>query len=133
MTQRKPPGTSWESWAESQIREAMERGEFDKLAGAGKPLPNIDGPPDDMWWVREKLRRENVSYLPPTLAIRKELEDALERVARAESEAEVRGIVAAINERIVRINSRATPGPASSVMPLDVEAVVGKWRTARGR
>ncbi len=133
MTRRKPPGETWESWAESQIREAMERGEFDKLAGAGKPLPNIDDPPDDMWWVREKLRRENVSYLPPTLAIRKELEDALERVARTESETEVRRIVMAINERIVRINSRATSGPASNVMALDVEAVVGTWRATRRR
>jgi hypothetical protein len=82
-------------------------------------------------WVREKFRRENVSYLPPTLAIRKELEDALGRVARADSETAVRSIVTAINQRIVQINSRPTSGPPSSVMQLDVETVLRKWRAAR--
>jgi hypothetical protein len=109
----------------------MERGEFSNLPGDGKPLPTIDQPVDEMWWVREKLRRENVSYLPPTLAIRKELEDALDRVSRADSESAVRSIVMAINERIVQINSRATSGPPSSVMPLDVEEVLQKWRAVR--
>jgi hypothetical protein len=131
VTEKKPPGVSWESWVESQIRESMERGEFADLPGAGKPLPTIEQPADEMWWVREKLRRENVSFLPPTLAIRKELEDALDRVSRADSEAAVRSIVMGINERIVQINSRATSGPPSSVMPLDVEEVLEKWRAAR--
>src|SRR5262249_62272694 len=49
MTERKPPGTSWETWIEAQIRVAMEQGAFDNLPGAGKPLPNLDQDPD--WWV----------------------------------------------------------------------------------
>ena len=28
MTERKPPGVSWESWIDRQIREAEERGAF---------------------------------------------------------------------------------------------------------
>ena len=78
MTERKPAGVSWESWVEEQIRDAMERGEFDDLPGARKPLPGIDRPHDDMWWVREKLKRENLSFLPPALAVRKELEEVLD-------------------------------------------------------
>ena len=39
MTERKPPGTSWETWIEAQIRVAREQGAFDNLPGAGKPLP----------------------------------------------------------------------------------------------
>ena len=39
MTERKPPGTSWETWIEAQIRVAMEDGAFENLPGAGKPLP----------------------------------------------------------------------------------------------
>ena len=39
MTERKPPGTSWETWIDAQIRVAMEQGAFDNLPGAGKPLP----------------------------------------------------------------------------------------------
>jgi hypothetical protein len=30
MTERKPPGASWETWIEAQIRVAMEDGAFDK-------------------------------------------------------------------------------------------------------
>jgi len=128
MTERKPAGVSWETWVERQIREAMERGEFDDLLGAGKPLCNLDQPHDEMWWLREKLRRENISLLPPALALRKELEDALERIAQADSETAVRRIVAAINARIVRVNSQTTSGPPSNTMPLNVDRVIQKWR-----
>lgn len=131
MTERKPPGVGWESWIEGQIRKAMERGEFDDLPGAGKPLPNIDQPHDEMWWLKEKLRRENLSFLPPALAVRKELEDALSRIAKADTESAVRQIVAVINERIVQVNSRTTSGPPTSVMPLNVDDVIQEWRKRR--
>jgi len=134
MTVRKPPGVSWDSWVERQIRESMERGEFDDLPGAGKPLPDIDRPHDDMWWLRDKLRRENLSsspLLPPTLAVRKELADALARIAKADSEWDVRQIVGQINERIARVNSRTTSGPPSRTMRLDVERIVQEWRNGR--
>jgi len=131
MTERKPAGVSWESWVEGQIREAKERGEFDNLPGAGKPLRNIDQPHDETWWLKEKLWRENVSFLPPALAVRKELEDALDRIAKAETESAVRQIVAVINERIVQVNSRTTSGPPSSVAPLNVDGVIQEWRKRR--
>lgn len=35
MTEQKPPGTSWESWIEQQIRRAQEEGAFDHPPGAG--------------------------------------------------------------------------------------------------
>ncbi|HET8617717.1 MAG TPA: DUF1992 domain-containing protein [Acidimicrobiales bacterium] len=131
MTERKPPGVSFETWVDRQIREGMERGSFDDLPGTGRPLPGLDQPRDEMWWVRDKLRREQLSYLPPTLAVRKELEDALAAVGRATREADVRQLVEAINTRIRRVNATATAGPPSTVVPLDVEAVVERWRAAR--
>ncbi len=131
MTERKPAGVRWESWVEGQIRKAMERGEFDDLPGAGMPLRDIDQPHDETWWIKEKLRRENVSFLPPALAVRKELEDAFDRIAKADTESAVRQIVAAINERIVQVNSRATSGPPSTVMPLNVDDVIREWRNHR--
>lgn len=131
MAQRKPPGVSWESWIDRQIREGMERGEFDDLPGHGKPLPDLDRPRDEMWWVKDKLRREAVSYLPPTLAVRKELEDARARIAAADSEHTVRRIVAEINARIVAVNSRVTDGPPSTLVPLVVEQVVDEWKATR--
>jgi hypothetical protein len=131
MTERKPPGITWESWIERQIRQGVERGDFDGLAGHGRPIADLDQPHDDLRWVREKLRREKASFLPPTLAVRKELDDTRDRIAAADTEAEVRGLVAAINERIRLVNATATAGPPSTLVPLDVERVVERWRDQR--
>jgi Domain of unknown function (DUF1992) len=127
MTDRKPPGIRFETWVERQIRVATERGEFDNLPGAGKPIDDLDEPHDELWWVKRKLRRERLSYLPPTMALRKEAEEALEAAARAGSEAEVRRIVADINAKIVEGNRKAASGPPLNLMPFDVERVVGAW------
>ena len=133
MSERKPPGVAWESWIDHQIRLGMERGEFENLPGKGKPLAGIDEPHDDDWWIKQKLKREEVSVLPPTLALRKELDDVRAEIAATDSEATVRRLVAAINERIVRVNRLATSGPPSTLMPLDVERTVREWRAAQPR
>ena len=131
MTGRKPPGVSWESWIERQIRESVERGEFDDLPGKGKPLANIDRPRDEDWWIRDKLRREDVSHLPPALELRKQVDEAFERIAATPTEAAVREIVADVNQRIRYLNSHLTSGPPSTLMPFDVEEVVTRWRADR--
>src|SRR5262245_31649808 len=110
MTARKPPGVPWESFVEQQIREARERGEFDDLPGHGKPLPDLDRPRDELWWVRKKLRQENVSYSPPAISLRRELDEALERIGAATTEAQVRELVLAINDRIRYVNSHTISG-----------------------
>jgi len=132
MTERMPPGVSWETWIDRQVREGMERGDFDDLPGHGRPIADLDRPHDELWWVRDKLRREGVSYLPPTLALRKDVEDAREAITTAGSEAEVRRIVEEINERIRAVNRQATSGPPSNLMPLDIERTLEGWRAARG-
>ena len=131
MTARKPPGVGFETWVERQIREAAERGEFDDLPGAGKPIPDLDEPRDELWWVKRKLRRESFSYLPPTIALRKEAEEALEAALRAATEAEVRQIVAAINRKIVDGNRKAASGPPLNLAPFDPDRVVRRWRERR--
>ena len=131
MTDRKPPGVRWETWIDRQVREAQERGDFDGLPGAGKPLPDLDRRDDD-WWLKRMLQREGVTVTPPTIAIRVEVEQALEQVVGAEDEEHVRAILAAINEKVRRINRLGAAGPPSTVMPLDVEEVVARWREGRG-
>ncbi|MCB5178377.1 DnaJ family domain-containing protein [Streptomyces antimicrobicus] len=131
MTERKPPGVSFESFVEKQIREAEERGDFRNLPGFGKPLPDDTAPYDDLWWVRGKLHREGVSVLPPALALRKEAEDAVEAVAHARTEARVREILAEVNEKIAAALRRPPPGPPLRLAPFDVEARVRAWRAAR--
>jgi hypothetical protein len=133
MTERKPPGVGFQSWVERQIQAAMERGEFDNLPGAGKPIADLDKPHDALWWVKQKLRRENLSYLPATLALRKEAEDALAAALRARSEAQVRRILAAINRKILDGNRKAASGPPLNLMPFDVERVVAGWRDRQQR
>ncbi|GAA2434976.1 DUF1992 domain-containing protein [Streptomyces macrosporus] len=131
MTERKPPGVSFETWVDRQIRVAAEQGEFDNLPGAGKPLPDLDAPYDDLWWVKKKMDREGLSFLLPALALRKEAEDALEAALRAPSEARVRRIVAEINERIRAARRMPPPGPPLGPAPFDVEQVVREWRERR--
>ena len=128
MAERKPPGVSWDSWIEKQIKDAQERGEFDNLPGAGKPIPGLGGAHDEMWWLKQLLKREQLSVTPAVLAVRKELEDARERIAKQTSEDAVRRIVGAINHKIAEANATATTGPASTLVPLDEDRVVARWR-----
>lgn len=65
MTHRKPKWQDWQSYAEELIRAAQEEGEFDDLPGFGQPIPGIDEPHDENWWVREKLKREGIRHQPP--------------------------------------------------------------------
>ncbi|MFF4231632.1 DUF1992 domain-containing protein [Streptomyces sp. NPDC001820] len=131
MTERKPPGVSFESWVDKQIREASERGDFKDLPGFGKPLPDLERTYDDLWWVKQKMHREHLSYLPPTLALRKEAEDALEAARRAPSAAEVRRILVEVNEKIAAAVRRPPPGPSLRLQPFDVDAAVRDWRSDR--
>ncbi|WP_314172654.1 DnaJ family domain-containing protein [Streptomyces winkii] len=133
MTERKPPGISFESWVDRQIREAEERGAFEDLPGAGEPLRDGDAPYDENWWLKRKLRDEGVTQLPPTLALRKEAEDALRAASRAQSEAEVRRIVNAVNDKIREAFRRPMSGPPLNLTPYDVDRVVEEWREGRGR
>jgi hypothetical protein len=49
-----------ESIVERRIREAMERGEFENLPGAGKPIPDLDRPEDELAWVKRWMKREGI-------------------------------------------------------------------------
>ncbi|MFJ7947622.1 DUF1992 domain-containing protein [Streptomyces sp. NPDC096354] len=132
MTERKPAGVSFESWVDKQIREAEQRGDFSQLPGFGKPLPGIDRPYDETWWIKAKMQREGVSMLPPALALRKEAEDTRAAVSEARSEAEVRRMLTAVNEKIEAAIRRPPPGPLLNMRPFDIDAVVGEWRAERG-
>jgi hypothetical protein len=128
MAPRKPSGLGWESWIDRQIREATERGEFDDLPGAGEPIPDLDKPYDEMWWVKRKLRNEGLTYLPPSLALRKEAQDALEAALQASSEADARKIVGGINQQIREANRKGIDGPSVMLVPYDIERVAEQWR-----
>src|SRR4051812_31878444 len=105
--------TSWyESRIDRQIREAQERGEFDDLPGAGKPLPGLGEHYDEEWWIKDLVRREKLSGgLPASLRLRKEIEDLMTTISAKKTESSVRRVVADLNERIVRAQRGMIDGP----------------------
>ena len=118
MTRPKPPGMRWESWIDRQVRDAQQRGEFEGLPGAGQPIPGLDKPHDENWWVREQLRREGLTHLPPLVALRKEANDVLTAALRASSEAELRKIITDVNAKIREANRGGNPRPRPDARPL---------------
>ena len=74
--------------AEQRIAEAMERGEFDDLPGAGEPLALHDDPliPEDLRMAYRILK--NAGFVPPELEAHKEirrLEDLLATLGEGEA------------------------------------------------
>lgn len=133
MTERKPPGTSWETWIEAQIRVAREQGAFDNLPGTGKPLPNLDQAHDPLWWVKQYLQREQLSVLPPSLELLRKVEKEFAAIDKLPDEAAVRHRVAELNVEIARANATMLEGPPTRLSTLDVEKLVERWRRTRSK
>ncbi|TQM32815.1 DUF1992 domain-containing protein [Nocardia bhagyanarayanae] len=133
MTERKPPDQTFESWIDKQVREATERGEFDNLRGAGRPLPGVGTQVDENWWLRSYLQREGIradGMLPESLVLRRDVERIQETVAELDTEREVRAAIAELNQRVVRYVRVPTP-PHVPVGPVDADTVVRRWRDER--
>jgi len=133
MTKRKPPGTSWETWIDAQIRVATEAGAFDNLPGAGKPLPNLGQEHDPLWWVKQLVQREQISMLPPALELLRKVEAELAAIKTLGDERAVRRRIDALNVEIRKVNATTTEGPSTRLGPLNVEDVMAEWRNARRR
>jgi hypothetical protein len=131
MTERKPPGMSFETWVERQIAQAQESGEFAALPGTGQPLRGLDREQTAYDWALAKARREGVdtgSMLPPGLRLRRERDELPARAARLATEAEVRALAEDYNARVQEFwrrpaESRWAPVPGLA----DVEALVEEW------
>ena len=120
-----------QTWVDVQIRRAMERGEFDNLPGAGKPIEGLGAEHDPEWWLKQLIERERIAVLPPALQLRKddaELDGVLDRLA---SEGEVRKQVEDFNARVLRARYTPVDGPPLITMPRDVEETVAAWRARR--
>ncbi|MDX1691043.1 MAG: DUF1992 domain-containing protein [Acidimicrobiia bacterium] len=49
-----------EGVVERRIREAAERGDFERLPGAGRPLRNLGDTYDPAWWTKAWVRRQRL-------------------------------------------------------------------------
>ncbi len=83
--------------------------------------------------MKEKLRREELSYVAPSVALRKQVHDVLQAASRAESEAEVRQLIAEINMQIRDANRKGIRGPSLMLTPFDPDRAVREWRRRRSR
>jgi hypothetical protein len=119
------------TWVDLQIRQAQERGEFDNLPGAGKPIEGLGGEHDPDWWLKKLVERERIAVLPPSIALRKEDAELDERLDKLNVERDVRREVEDFNERVIRARYSLTAGPPLLTMPRDVEATVEAWNERR--
>lgn len=119
-------------WVEMQLRKAMERGDFDDLPGAGKPIKGLGSTHDPDWWVKNLVERERITgVLPPALALRKEDAELEETLDRETTEDGVRRVVAEFNRRVVEARRQLQGGPPVITPTRDEEAEVVAWRTRR--
>ena len=120
-----------QTWVDVQVRQAMERGEFENLPGYGKPIEGLGAEHDPDWWLKKLVERERITVLPPSVALRKEdaeLDDTLDRL---HVESEVRAHVEDFNARVIRARYSLSPGPPLITMPRDVEATIAAWHERR--
>lgn len=122
---------------ERAIREAMERGDFDDLPGAGKPLPPIN-PDDPDWFVRQLAAREHLDFtgaLPPAIALRKEAAGFPDSLVDLGAEESVRAVLVDFNARVRQDRLRPAQGRLPPILAptVDVEAMVAGWRELRDR
>lgn len=118
-------------WVDLQVQEAMRRGDFDDLPGAGKPIRGLGGAHDPDWWVKGLVEREQLHLAPPAIALRTEdaeLDDQLDRLG---GEQEVRRRVEDFNERIRHAIYTNLGGPPVITPRRDVETEVARWRERR--
>ena len=122
------------TWVDLQVRQAMERGEFDNLPGQGKPIEDLGVEHDPDWWVKKLVERENIALLPPALALRKEDAELDARLDRINVESEVRREVEDFNARVRKAIYTPPTGPSGPpviTQRRDVEAEVVAWRERR--
>ncbi|GAA1918089.1 DUF1992 domain-containing protein [Microbacterium aoyamense] len=129
---RQPTPRDTAAYVETAIQQAIRRGEFDDLPGAGKPIPHLGAGHDPDWWIRRKIETENLTGLgPAALTLRvedAELESALDTLAR---ESDVREALDDFNRRVIEARRQLLGGPPVVTPTRDIEAEVRAWRDRR--
>ncbi|MFJ6678455.1 DUF1992 domain-containing protein [Microbacterium sp. NPDC091382] len=127
-----PTGAERAMYVETAIQQAIRRGEFDDLPGAGKPLEGLGGSHDPDWWIKRKIQTEQLSGLgPPALRLRIEHAEFDERVDALHREEDVREYTADFSRRVVEARRQLQGGPPVVTPTRDPETEVAAWRERR--
>ncbi len=119
-------------WVDLQVQRAIERGEFDNLPGAGKPLEPLDSDPN--WWLKKLIERERITgVLPEALQLRRDDAELDAVLDRETSESVVRESLELFNRRVINARRQLQGGPPVITPTRDVEAEVEAWRVRRHR
>ncbi|MCR2783603.1 MULTISPECIES: DUF1992 domain-containing protein [unclassified Microbacterium] len=135
---RSSPGSSTATdraaYVETAIQQAIRRGEFDDLPGAGKPLEGLGEQHDPNWWIRRKIQTEKLTGLgPPSLMLRTEHAEFAERADALHREQDVREYVEDFNRRVIEARRQLQGGPPVVTPLRDVDEEVAAWHERRVR
>lgn len=117
---------------DSAVEEAIARGDFDDLPGAGMPLRLPDHHDPD-WWITKRLEDGDIdrdALLPVVVLLRRERERLEETLVELRDEQSVREYVQDFNARVR--TDRAQQPVARLIAPeVEVEHAVSRWRDLR--
>lgn len=120
------------AYVETVIQQAIRRGEFDNLPGAGKPLSGLDGRHDPDWWIRRKIESEQLTGLgPPALTLRTEDAALDARLDGMHREEDVRAAIDDFNARVKEARRQLLGGPPVVTQLRDPDHAVRAWRERR--
>lgn len=120
------------AFVENSIQQAIRRGDFENLPGAGKPLPDLGAAHDPDWWIRRKIENEKLTGLgPPALTLRVEHAEMAERLDALSRADDVREYVTDFNRRVIEARRQLLGGPPVVTPTLDIDAEVTAWEERR--
>jgi hypothetical protein len=129
VTERKPPAQSWQGFIEQAIERARKEGQFENVEGMGKPLAGLDEPYDENWWIKSKLRRENLSATPEPLTILLRIKALREELPLRRSESDAKECIRALNREIGLLNAAPAAPGVRPIAPLDEEDALREWKS----
>ncbi|WP_169581973.1 MULTISPECIES: DUF1992 domain-containing protein [Microbacterium] len=122
------------AYVEVSIQQAMRRGDFDNLPGAGKPIPDLGSSHDADWWIRRKIQTEQLTGLgPPALMLRVENAELEDRLDELGHEDDVREALEDFNGRVIDARRQLLGGPPVVTPTRDVDAEVAAWARRRAQ
>jgi len=117
---------------DKSIEQAIRRGEFNDLPGAGKPIPGLGATHDPDWWIRRKIERERLTGLgPPALTLRTEFAELDQRLDALRRESDVREYLEDFNRRVIEARRQLLGGPPVVTPTVDVDERVEQWSDRR--